>query len=347
VSAFLQFVGGMVLAVGAVLLVGLAILVFRSRTALRRAMRAAALADAPITPARITLVPAAEIAFRDRERCEADRTALRAAGYRDLGGFHIREMPGVRLAALHHPERHAFAVLYDHDQVGAFCDLYLPLPADGAITVSSAPTGGELDPVPGQIKRFLPGRPIAELLARFDAETADDEPRRVAPADFAAEFEHSYAKEMDWRNARGGPTEEEARRIAQRMPEAVSDEDIAMVREHMAATAAAQLEEACLEQFLSNTHLSPMQWEKIREQVCVVHARMTSRDAGQLFLSSLGGDGAAEPQQALDAEAERLAAETTDPREVFARLNERLTGIRYVKLGEVAEPVAADVYRAP
>jgi hypothetical protein len=346
-DTFLQLVGGLAVGGGLTLVVVAAVVIFVIRKKLRQVFKAIALSTAVVAPPRISLVSTLP-SFRDRERYAADKAALERAGYREIGGFLIREIREIRLAAFQHPATHAFAVLYQHDSLGVYCDLVLPLPGGFGLTVSSAPAGGEMDNMPGQIKHFLPGTTVAELLVRFDAESRGREVRQVPPEGFAAEVEQTYAREMDWRSARGGPTEAEIRRIASGMGQDVSDEDLSMVRDHHAQQAAAQIEAACREQFLSETSLSPMEWEKIRDEVIVVHARLSPREAGEMFLSSLhesayDGDGYEE----YEAEVERLAASASDPRALFASLNARLTGFRYEKIGQVSEPVPADLYRTP
>ena len=346
-ETFLQLVGGLVVGGGAMLVVVAAVVIFLIRKKLRQVFKTIALSSSAVVSPRITLVSTLP-SFRDREQYAADKATLERAGYREIGGFLIREIREIKLAAFQHPGTHALAVLYQHDSLGVYADLVLPLPGGFGLTVSSAPAGGEMDTMPGQIKHFLPGKTVAELLVRFDAESRGREVRRVPAEGFAAEVEQTYAREMDWRNARGGPTEAEIRRIASGMGQEVSDEDLSMVRDHHAQIAAAQIDEACREQFLSETSMSPMQWEKIREDVIVVHARLSPREAGEMFLCSLP-EGAYDDDgyEAYEAEVERLAAAATDPRALFASLNGRLTGFRYERIGQVSEPVGADLYRTP
>jgi hypothetical protein len=57
----------------------------------------------------------------------------------------------------------------------------------------------------------------------------------VTPQEFVGRFERAYAQIMDWHIARGGPTEAEIRRIAERSGKPCTDELVELIRGQWAA----------------------------------------------------------------------------------------------------------------
>ena len=344
-----QIVGGFSLLLVGVLVLGVLLLVLRFRKGIRRFLKQMALAEAVLPPAEITLERVDVIAFQDRAKVEAEREQLLAAGYCDVGAFEVDEMPDVRLAAFHHPEQGAFAVVYDHDTLGVYTDLCQDLEGDEDLTVSNAPQGHQMEHMPGKHKVYAAELVLPELLERFAQERgAHAAPRWVAAEDFASLVEKSYAEETAWRNAKGGASIEEVRRIAEGMGQAVSDEDIELLQGHMSQMALAEIEEACRDRFLEQTDMSAAEWEKVSDDLVVIHERMDAAEAGEEFVAWIEDSDAHEADVArLEHQLERLQAQHPDPRELFAALNESLEGRRYRKLGEVDEPVRADFYQVP
>jgi hypothetical protein len=194
---------------------------------------------------------------------------------------------------------------------------------------------------------FEKGAGAAGLYARFVRERPQRPLLEATAGEFRERFEKAYADEMDWRNARGGVTEEEIRAIALASGEHVDPETVARLREVKAAEALTGLDEALRERFVRETTLTAAEWEGVRDRLVFVHDRLPA-EAGA---SILAGAGAREEghDQEEHREWDRLRRRfhQGNPRTAFAEENLRLPeGRRFVKIGELSEPIGADVYRS-
>lgn len=341
-SGFFEIVGMVV--VGAVLLTlgagaGL-VLFFRKKIVV--AVQQAAAAAMGGQPRRITLRREDEPVWNAGAEVETRRREFEGLGFEWVGDFDVEEMCGLQLAALLDGERRLIAVVYDHLEAGVFCDVVVCYDDDTTLTVTSSPEVGQLEPMPGHPKIVDPAGSPSALVARLESESEPKTRRPTSASEFRTVFEEAYAQEIDWRNAKGGPDEQEISRIAAKMEDEVAPEHVAQVREALKEQAAVQLAESCLEQFTRETLLSVSEWEKVRESVVVVHDLQTSEQVVGEFTSwvELPGD--------LAEEIAALEPSGTPARDFFADLNSRLPeATRYRLLGRVSEPSPADVWAAP
>jgi hypothetical protein len=81
----------------------------------------------------------------------------------------------------------------------------------------------------------LDGFGADELLRTFLRERPHKPLRPVSPQQFQENFERAYAEDMDWRIARGGPTEDEIRRSVERKGKQCTPELVQAVRGSWAA----------------------------------------------------------------------------------------------------------------
>src|SRR6185369_1976732 len=88
--------------------------------------------------------------------------------------------------------------------------------------------GGKLDARPGH--RKLPDKTASPetLIAMVRKERGTEPAAPISPDRFTAGFEKAYADEMAWRNARGGATPDEIRRVAADMDGEFSEDQIAL-----------------------------------------------------------------------------------------------------------------------
>ncbi len=166
-------------------------------------------------PLRIQLVPVDDRAkgrFADPHRRE-----LESLGFTPIGLYSVREMPGVTLAAFTQSFQAVCAVIYRHPTAGVFIDMVSMTEDDRGLTVTNAPAGGNLDQPPGRAKIFEPKASLRRLYDRVVAERPEGPYRRLDASSFVRVFETEYAREMEWRKKRGGPTQEEVRREAHAM----------------------------------------------------------------------------------------------------------------------------------
>jgi hypothetical protein len=166
-------------------------------------------------PLRIQLVPVDDRAkgrFADIHRRE-----LESLGFTPIGIYTVREMPGVVLVAFAQSFKAVCAVVYRHPIAGVFIDMCSTTEDDRSLTVTNAPAGGNLDQPPGRAKIFETKYTLRQLFDRLLSDRPSGPYKRLDASNFVRVFESEYAREMEWRKGRGGPTEEEVRREAHAM----------------------------------------------------------------------------------------------------------------------------------
>ncbi|MCC7491386.1 MAG: hypothetical protein IT204_03520 [Fimbriimonadaceae bacterium] len=225
-----DFLRGLLMVLGALTLVALLLLGvawWRIRRTLRRLGEVCEGLVDETTPGRITLQPDDDPEWDDDDWAAEQIALLTAAGFEPCGTFGVDPMPGLLLAALVHPAESTYAVIYELPAVCRWVELVTCYDDDGMLTVSSSPHLENLDAMPGRERVVDLEADSAGLLELWRAAVRPTG-RRPAKAEwFVAEFEQAYAAEMAWRDQRGGPTEEEVRRIAAQMDDPVDDADIA------------------------------------------------------------------------------------------------------------------------
>jgi hypothetical protein len=263
---------------------------------------------------------------------------LEELGFEAAGAYTTEEMPGLRMAGYAKPDQSTYGLVYEHPQAGVFADL-VTLYEDGtSLTYTTTDQGRGLDQRPGHGKVYGPGLDMTTLYRRLVAERPNRPLKPITTDGFAASFEQAYADEMDWRNARGGPTEDEIRAIS---GEDISDEDVAAVREVLAEQAAEGLLAALQEEFLERTTMSAQEWEEARDRIVYIHDRLDADSlAGELSL--LVPERLEE--RVTEAVEQELASGKT-PRDAAAAALERVAGEDAPeKLATLERPLPADVY---
>ena len=163
-------------------------------------------------PLRIQLVPVDD--STKGRFAESHRRELETLGFNPIGTYQVKEMPGVTLVAFTQSFKAVCAVVYRHPLAGVFMDMCSMTEDDRGLTVTNAPAGGNLDHPPGREKIFEPKAALCRLYDRVLSDRPAGPHRRLDASNFARVFEEEYAREMKWRQGRGGVTEEEVRREA-------------------------------------------------------------------------------------------------------------------------------------
>jgi hypothetical protein len=148
---------------------------------------------------------------------------------------------------------------------------------------------------------------------------------------------------MDWRNSRGGPTEEEIRRELAATGTAATDEQVAEVRRLQLEQAISNLQLVLGERFLAETTLSAARWEEVEDRLTYIFDLLPGATLAEYAFNVAGSDEEEPDDFSLPPDLAGLPS-----REAFARLNERLPAKRrFEKIAEMTEPVPTDVYVAP
>jgi len=186
----------------------------------------------------------ADGALKDPAGMEGLARPLLDRGFTDAGTWVIEPL-GLAVRFLNGPEEGLYAAVYDrHPKAGMWVDL-VTLHEDGSsITVNNLARASALDERPGHRKMRLGGARSDEVLDRMRQERARERkaPLRLSDADLPLRFERAYADEMDWRDARGGPTDAEIRRIAAASGKTLTDEQVRAAKEILSEQAKSRRE---------------------------------------------------------------------------------------------------------
>lgn len=352
-GTFLQILGALVLA----LIIVLVVAVFLIRFYLRRAVSAFTeglgkdLVNLPqgsgVAP-RIHMVAESGPAWQDTAAADRCVQALKSLGFQDMGHYAVQEIPDLHLQGWTKPEEFLYSIVYEKPRVGVWMDYVTYYEGGGSITVTNSPSGHQLEHRPGHDKVYDAGLDPTTLYHRMMQERKPGPYDTVTADTFVARFEKAYADEMDWRNSRGGATEEEIRRIAASSGTEVSDETVAAMRRRNVLRACAALEVALRERLVESTPMSAAEWERLRSHTVFVHDQLTPDMVAALFEGDLFDEEGDEIFDQPDEDEGRTVPEGVAPREAFRLMNLDLPPEdRLEKIGELNEPVAADVYRRP
>ena len=203
---------------------------------LRAVRRGAAGPRATRAAKRIHLRRADAFPLKDPAGVEALRRPLLHAGFTDAG-LYVIEVLALAVRFLKGCEDGLYAAVYDkHPAAGTWVDV-VTLYEDGtSVTVNNLARASALDERPGHRKVRIAGAKALDVYEAMKKERARDGKRalRLTDADLPVRFEKAYADEMDWRDARGGPTEDEIRRIAAASGRTLTDEEVRRAREMLA-----------------------------------------------------------------------------------------------------------------
>jgi len=306
-------------------------------------------AGAAAPPVRISLVPCDTSDWEHAAQAQEATDQLLAVGFQDAGQYSVAEVPGLCVRGLCQPEESVWAAVYDHPAAGVWTDCVIRYEDDTALTVGNAPTGGQMVSPPWSTKINDPSADAATLYQKA-LDAAVDKPRKpVAPEQFAEVFTGAYAREMDWRNLRGGATEEEIRRVAADDGNEYDADVIEGVQDLQRRQAAAGVTVMLTERFTEQHPLS----EEEQGHLLVVHDQL---DRGMLLEALDDALIDADIDLLFDEDGEgclddRLPEDLNEAgslRATFAQLNETLPeGVRLEKIGELSEPIPADFYLGP
>lgn len=191
-----------------------------------------------MNPAEIHLAAEPEPEWSEPQTVARQIEALQAAGHEPIGAYTVDAMPGLTIEALVNPGESSWSVVYDYPGMGVWVDVVTRYADGGGLTATNSPHVDKLDPMPGKDRAIEVGADVPRIVELW-AEAVRPDGRKPAVAEsFVAEFEQAYAEEMAWRDKRGGPTEEEVRRIAVEMNDEVSEDAIQATVDVQAAQAA-------------------------------------------------------------------------------------------------------------
>lgn len=287
------------------------------------------------TPRRIRLRSEERFEWKDRAGIDKATRAFQQLGFNTAGTYVIDELGGIKLRAFCHVDEAIYGILYEHEKLGVWCDLVTRINADQrwhriTCSNSTSPSLGVLDPMPDRQLIKAPGAEVPAMLERLRPERPSGQRWSVSSKEFPKVFEEAYADEMDWRNARGGPTEDEVRRVAAAGGKDVTPEILEKTREQLTSRALNQLDETLRDEYVKANHLSFDQALKL----VFIHDKLRPSDLLERLPNNRG-----------KTETESAPVITTSPRQTFAELNAmRPPESQFRLLGTFEGLVTADIY---
>ncbi len=330
----LKVLGSCFLAIIILMVVGVLMARLGIRRFARRFIEAADAAGPP--PGIIHLLPSSP-RWKDQAKVDEATGALTLHGFVKIGEFSASEMPGIHLRAFTKESENVYAVVYEHVQGIVWCDLWQGYEDGRALTVTSAPKGGELDSPTYATKVFMPYATAEELYQSFKESKLDGDPTSASAEEFTRKFEEEFKRSMEWRAARGGPTDDEIRRVAALDGVELSEDRLEQMRQHGHAEAMWQLDTLLRQRFLDSGAVTAAQWDTLQHNVYIIHAQMHDRDLTDVLERASGA--------LVDAEDPKWALPNLPVLEKFELLLGRLEGHSPLRpIWETTDPLEARVY---
>lgn len=281
---------------------------------------------------------------------------LKALGFEKIDDYVIEEI-GTEMPAFVHRERGTYCVIYNHPFAGVWCDV-VRMYADGTSWTYANNEYHGMDEPPGKTSQWFPKESLTELVRKFWDDSPSDGTVVVPNEEFAATFEKKYAQEMDWRIERGGVTEAEIRRIAEKGDDECTPEHVKLVQDQWRMSITQFHCERILRRFRKETDMPRREWEEFQYEAVVVHEKM---QADEILTRFDEGYYPMEPDEEEDDDLEERAEqkkwagqlsriehwlkEGISPQECFRNLVEaEKDGGKWEHKGIVEKPLRAEIW---
>jgi hypothetical protein len=336
-ETFLQIVGAIVLVV--VALVGLALLGgwLYIRYQVWQIKKIATMMGGPIPPVRIELQELSDARWPDPHRVERLTQELQEQGFYTAGTFTVPGMQGLIISGFANPDLPAYASLTHHPFSGLFCEVCQFGPDGSELTVTQSETLSKTRPV-NNVAVSLPTASVRELVWELKnrAKTGELPPHTVES--FKQAFEDGYYASMKFAYEQGDLKAMDASAIAQFTDQAPDPATLEFLES--LDQGEPDDDERFTEAFLSQSSLSALEWERIREHIVFIHDQLETDDVADLLSGLFGED--EDPYELAES------AKTKNARETFAWLAQRISAPQGPELlTHLEEPEACDVYRLP
>ncbi len=298
-------------------------------------------------PGRLTLKRLESFQWSKPDRGAKRVQAFRDAGFQDVAGFTIEELPCARVFLLWHTEKSLAGMVHENQELGTWSDVAAFRRGQvQPVLASSVLKQAHFYLLPGDPKVHQADAGIAELVSAVElAWDSREQAELVMAENFPKLFEAAFAEAADARLLNPPEDYEVRRMVTERgnvCQESFDEKEFNHVKQLLPQAIENELRLVCSAQFLREAVVPASEWQQARGRLLVVHDRTPLRAlAGRLVYGAFQ----TKHMRALLREL-RLVSGT--PREMFEKINSRLPAWqRYKKLGQVTRPVPADIYRAP
>ena len=174
----------------------------------------------------IDLSPIDQPKWSDPKKIDELTEAFLCNGFEKAGDYRCGQLPSLILSGFVRPSEQTAGVIYDHPTCGIWVDCYVEYEDGGSLTVSNAPAGQEMDPMPQRTKIYSRETAVDALLKKLRAEARHGERVTITKEVFSSHVEDTYQKEMKWRLERGGPSSLEVLRVANTLGQSLDSEQL-------------------------------------------------------------------------------------------------------------------------
>ncbi len=297
--------------------------------------------DSQGVPVKIHLNEDLDPQWTDAEVVQALISDFKDAGFFKGKAYEISEMPQVRLLSLF-SDRNIPAVIYEHDQGFYWIDIAVQYEDGTELTVSSAPAGDEMDSPPYVKKITRPDANVAELIEILETELEAKPFEQVDDTTFRQHFEKSYEKSMTWRMNRGGTTEEEFQRVAEKSDTNLDKDEIHEAFIESKTKELYTWHDACLDFVLEKKGVPVEKRDSLKSKCFIVSDNMHP----EAFLEYL--DEHMDITETAKEGYKKLLSSIQKTGEFFARINETFSpDLQAKKIGHVSQPICAEIYKSP
>ena len=281
-----------------------------------------------------------------------DRTAKRAEGFASLGfellgKYFPTNYPSLKMVVFSNPSNGCCAIVYYAQGIGTWSEAVVRTQSGEWISATNVTKRLHFIHLPGDRKFHEPNKSEAELVNIVLKATSREPVVAFSQETFSGEYERVYSRAANQRLLES-IEDYELRQLLRESsgttcgdePHEMSDSDFKQFKEAFFKVLTMQLSSACVLDFMRQNTVSASEWQRSRERLLVVHDRVE--------LSEVTRAKTCEAYVTPKLKPLLKSAKRAAPRETFAKINASLSARdRYVKLGSVSFPVAADIYRAP
>lgn len=362
---FLQLVGAIFVALILFILAAVMYIKWKLRTAFGTfADLLKNLGGGGVPPFRIKLKKKSDV-FDDDEEEDSENQDLfqqnceefASLGFDKIEDYYIEDIP-LSMTAYVDRDTSTYGVVYDHPMAGVWCDVVRRY-EDGSAWTFGSNQDSLMDYPEDKTIKYFPQLSLAEMREKFLQEAPCNGMVVVSDEEFPRFFDRAYAEEMDWRIARGGVTEAEIRRIAERDETECTPEHVHTVQFQWRQAISEFHSQRALRRYRNEAELSRSQWEDLEDEGIVVHQEMQAEEILQSFDEDyypgssfdMPDDSDPEYQDERDKwkrqlEEIREQLKTTAPQAIMKTLMEASDDkeVEWELKGSVETPIPADVW---
>ncbi len=268
-------------------------------------------------------------------------TQIEGYGFHKSKSYSIPEMEDIQLLSFFKDSY--TAVLYKHNVMGLWIDLFAISEDGSEITVTNMPLGSGIENRPEMKKYVMKNSSFDELIERFNTYIENVNLKSVNDDNFRFIFEEAYKKDIQWRNRNGGISYDEFLSVEKESNISFKDKH---VKEAFIETKLQELRlwhSNIISQYIESNNISAEEGYEIEYQSIIVPEKTDPVS----YAYYLREKGFISENVNLDKLAEHFKNEI-NIKTIFESLNNRLSpDLRASMAGSFTYPLNADLFLIP